>query len=888
MSDWPVVGYYDGSEKPDLGDKVHIDYPNATGPTGYVGRVEEMNGDWEDGDAGGWLYLYPQSDSTLDQYILDNIPSYVQDTIQNLTTGNALGTTPPQTSPATVKVHKFSGQVWKLDTSTKINTGWKWIHPGWSIEFANDDTSVDQTAPTTDISPIFVTDAAKTLADTGSLAMDTPTEEPASGGTLGAWSGLANLKADDSSNATCTLLAGDGSRKLNFTIPASTAIPDTAKITGIEVQYQASASLTDVVYASVTQVRTSNVVDDGYNRVWAVSDNRGYSLEDPLTASTRNFVTGGNLDLWGLEEITADDWNNQNIEVDLQFWNTDASSQTVTMDYVYVKVYYTVNSKHVYFVRDGTDITEGTVFAYQVMDGDWSTNNAQGWYTFDSIDDAGAIQAGDAMWTGTGGTGEFIGNVRAIDMNLLPSHDELRLNGTRSRTKITSLGSTDGNQTAYCVNGVGPAWAIDADDRIRMIRTPVARENDKPRYVEEHRDHLLLGLKEHLIVSSIARPDNMSTYDGATTWHIKDRITGMHHTTDGTTVILCKDSIHQFQGAAASGNDPFALTTITNRGGAKDYSSIEMGEIYFLTPNGISTVGATRKFGNFDSASMSGGVSEWLRERLILNNDATGEVPDRGFLDAIPVKAKNQLRFFFKDGWILTATLPRADQQDPAFTFQHYGLFWNVSTGTEGTAGYQPFDTPWDFSPSALHSSFTSWGEERLFMAKESSTNEVMRIDVGSFAYIGLDVLSRYQIASYAELNPVMFGSPYDGPSQLERTDFIFDCPARPLVCVNTGTDFKPPLRLDSTAAAAEPYMVSQEPQFTYEDYTGGRLTFMTTSHIGNYAHAHSWVIMSHSEAAAINKPVRFISFTPHTQPRKRSARAQTEVINGTALPRSQ
>ena len=123
-----VSRFVDGVEEPSIGDKIQFDGTNYD-PTFYVARSELVTGSWDGGDAEGWLYLYPQSDSTLDFVVMSgsresNIP------INNLTTANSLGTT-PTSAPFTAVDEMYHGLLWKLDTDSRVNTGWKYVDMGY-------------------------------------------------------------------------------------------------------------------------------------------------------------------------------------------------------------------------------------------------------------------------------------------------------------------------------------------------------------------------------------------------------------------------------------------------------------------------------------------------------------------------------------------------------------------------------------------------------------------------------------------------------------------------------------------------------------------------------------------------------------------------------------
>jgi hypothetical protein len=118
-----------GTNEPDIGDIVEVDYIGAVGKfDAHVGAVELIDGSWEAGDATGYLYLYPSAATTLDADFLDNWEDST--TITNTSKGLTVGTT----GLLGAKQYKNKGLLWKLDNDRRQG-GWSYVDAGYSLSF---------------------------------------------------------------------------------------------------------------------------------------------------------------------------------------------------------------------------------------------------------------------------------------------------------------------------------------------------------------------------------------------------------------------------------------------------------------------------------------------------------------------------------------------------------------------------------------------------------------------------------------------------------------------------------------------------------------------------------------------------------------------------------
>lgn len=774
--------FVDGEEEPSYGDVLEV--PAGASPN-FVATVidyELTSGSWEGGDAAGWIYMRPDiTDDTASGRNRITSSWDASAVITNNTTTNKLGDTNPQTSPASVIRQKNKGLIWKLDGGVYDTDGWYYIDAGYSVAY-----NQGAVAPITQNSPLVVTDSLGGAVNTGYVALTSPATEYPATGTYSAWAGLANLAADDGSYATSTILATDYSRILELTTTTD-LIPGTSKILGVEIAFGALAAAANAVEVEKVMLRNDATGAEMY-----LSQNRANNTE--LTTGEVAYLYGAQLDTFGFDEILQDDINANDLTVLIQFYNNDGVSRVVTVDYVNIIIHYIQTEQDVYFYDTlaAADSAEGSLYAYQVFDGDWSTDDASGWLTVHDIDNPSDVKAGHEIRSATGGAGDLIAVVKHLEANTLPGHAEMIAEDSMSQSFVANYYGDDEASSVYVTNGVSPMFAIDSEDRFQFIRTPVDATLDKPRYAAFHDNHVLLSLGDYVMVSSIGAPNNFQTYDGASSWSVGDTVTGLVNTEASTTQIICEDSVSIFQGSAASGEDAFRMKRQTHRSGGKHYTATAMNGASYVDNVGISTIAASDRFGDFQAGRNNKGIRPWTRDRLQFS--AIGGPEDRGVKCAIPVRGKNQYRIYFKDGYILCVTFSE-NPDDPTkhYMFQHY----DYDNGTS------------DLVPTSIDSSVTSWGEERLVMG--TLAGDFILLDANSGIWWDSDDDGSAElgtITSFIELNPLHAGDPLGATKFLDYTVIYEDDGFRELY-YSDAVDYESPAdatEFIETGAAADAF----------------------------------------------------------------------------------
>lgn len=279
----------------------------------------------------------------------------------------------------------------------------------------------------------------------------------------------------------------------------------------------------------------------------------------------------------------------------------------------------------------------------------------------------------------------------------------------------------------YGVSGAGRAWYFDGSYFSRIYAIPLkvdgSATKDKPRHICNYRFHLALGYKSGSVqFSKIGEPENFDFVLGATEVGIGDRVTGIFPLPGQYLAVFCENSIWGITGKTTP---EFSLENISPYSGAIEYSVVAIGDkpIYCDTM-GISTLEQSDKYGNFLGTRLSHKVSPWLLPRL--TKEASNNY---GIIAAYPVRAKNQYRVWFKDGYQLVMSFV-GPEQEPQFTLTNY-----ILGGTQDESGTPPADgyetviiTQGSDKPHllAVCSEVDSYGQEQIMFSLDTVKSRIL------------------------------------------------------------------------------------------------------------------------------------------------------------------
>lgn len=425
-----------------------------------------------------------------------------------------------------------------------------------------------------------------------------------------------------------------------------------------------------------------------------------------------------------------------------------ANAITGVVDFVRVRVKYAARAgKPIYFWNGATDVT-ATMLHAQSISGDASINTLAGHITLLAEPNAlkpRLVGLGEQIRTGPNGTGDLLALTASRDrMVFLPGQVDIDHNRSRYLFKQTNFFGQDKYDCVYGVHGAGPAFAFDGETIIK-VRSPLAPHDDLPRHIARHGESLVLGFfGGAVLVTAPGNPFETRGDQGASALEVGDRIAGLAEMPGDALGIICQSQTALLRGLTQLS---FYKSTLSARRGGIEYTIGDMGRIIVADSFGLFAADTPESFAAAERNYLSVAVEPWLRERLqaTLNTEQRYLRP----IAALPVRAKNQYRLYFRDGYVLTMTV----REQMEFTMQRYF--------TPAEDEYSP-DAPW--AVRALAAGIDANGRERLFCSFTGTKRGYL------FEVDGGNTLDGDAIPHHAELNPISFG----GMSQLVRFERSF------------------------------------------------------------------------------------------------------------------
>lgn len=702
-----------------------------------VARVILTSGSWVEGTAAGTVVFKPSA-STADfrelgvtafpEHLgMDVTGVYITQTVADGSSNMAR--IPIDSDPATAET---KGLVWKGTVR-----GWEWVDTGWTIDY---DTGL--VAPNVAASPLFISSVVAATRLTAVTAVSTA----ANVGDVPyiAWVNPTNVTTDNAAYATASLLAGESTKILKCSMPVNLIPHDDVKIVGITVTVQ--ARFTTAAGARDVDVRLINATNGAS---FYQSANRARRTE--LTGAAVDYTYGSSTDTWGVSDISAEDLNDGDIYIQLQYLNNAGVTSQVEIDYVSYEVAYVPNDEKIWFYNGATDVAVGVIHAFQMGGGTWGATPpdeyAYGEMSFHGIDDPAEIGVGMVMRTNAvGGAGilSIASVTSAPAYNLLPSEAEMRAERALYETIRQNYYENDSAEAIYGVSGAGPAFTDDGST-FSFIKTPLTAEVDKPRSIAFHDNRLALGFKTgHVVNSAVGVPNDMSALDDASSWGVGDRVTGLISMKGGVLGVFSESSIRTLEGADA---EEGIMRTISSTAGANEYTMQNIVGPYFADNRGVSSVEASQNYGDFDMNRATDAVRSWIQERIQATDDLTTSAT--GPVCSVAVRNQNQYRLFFADGYILVLYF-RADGTI-APSIMNYSIIDDSAGST-------------DYVPTFINSTILTTGRERIVMG--TALGSVFIIDGGDAIYFPPPEASEsddpgmYSPDCYFVLNPVNFGAP--------------------------------------------------------------------------------------------------------------------------------
>lgn len=535
--------------------------------------------------------------------------------------------------------------------------------------------------------------------------------------------------ADDGTSAALGTTSGQAIECKGFDF---TSLPAGAQVLGITVEIERSA-VANTIDAAVTLMGLPGRPQNKSGAAW------------PAVAAVATY--GGADDTWGVEGLLTDQIKDANFGVLLvaKRVNEAAIMDTAAVDFVRVKVTYALRGGTPIYFWDGSSDVPATMLHAQPVTGDATINTLAGNIALLAATNAAKtrlVGLGEQIRTAPAGGGDLLGLTASRDRPVfLPGQVDIDHNRSRYQFKQANFFGSDSYDAIYGVSGAGPAFAFDGQDIIK-IRAPLQPHNDVPRHIEKHGDSLVLGyFGGAVLVTAPGNPFETRGDQGASALEVGDRIMALAEMPGDALGIICQSQTVLLRGLTQLS---FYKSNVSARRGGLEYTAADMGRIIVADSFGLFAADTPESFAAAERNYLSVAVEPWLRERL----QATMNTEQRYLrpIAALPVRAKNQYRLFFRDGYVLTMTA----RENVEFTLQRF-----YAPALDVLAQ----DTPW--AVRALAAGLDSNGRERLFCSFSGvKSGYLFEIDTGN-------TLDGDPIPHHVELNPISFG----GMSKLVRLE---------------------------------------------------------------------------------------------------------------------
>ena len=756
---------------------------------GTVLSVNVTSGSWSDGNAAGTMAVRTDGFLSTNAFPQTTVAIRRPDGATAFTTYSSAFTITDLQTPDSPFAILYQGPLDDdYQTTEQINANasrptkiWKPVDMGWEIGFTTDSTTTGS-APATVFRGEFLSDV---VSDTVEVDAFPTNQVLAPSGTLTNPLGSKSFTSPastalstvlgDGSTSTYVRMADTGLSDATFTSLYATlndfdfsSIPDGAVISGIQVDVTLASAGTAGLVTNFSLVG-DQIATFGTSQVKSTQYYNG---------PTTTVSLGGNADLWGLTGATSpaflaamkdDPTFGVSFNMVMDITGSPGAGNSTVYD-VQMKVFYTTPVT-TYYAHDpitGQDLAISIPY-YILRKGQFNPGVSVdlagvGQMSIQNITplDASGSAPNSSTWTiGTGwelrdapdGGGTLIA-IFSSQMTAATLPSRASMDRVRKRFEIiTANYYANADWVAmYGVDGVGPAWQYDGYYFYNVF-TALPVTEDTPSHICYHRNYNILGYENgQCIVSFPGQPTNFDPVAGSTLYPFGDRITGLLSLNGTALGVLCESSIHALAGdiLTATDNNNAVSQVISPYSGAIEYCVIDAGGTpLFADYRGISTIDATDKYGDFENGRVSYQITPFLSNRV--NERFSYQASGSALLFAYAAKNKNQARFVFEDGVVLTCGLPTGDRGFE-FTKQQYVDSANLDT----------------MVPVAICTGTTKGGRDVIFGTfelkpfDETNTVEPTNNDREVYVY-AMDKGNRFDLAPiqhFVRLNYMNLGQP--------------------------------------------------------------------------------------------------------------------------------
>ena len=281
-----------------------------------------------------------------------------------------------------------------------------------------------------------------------------------------------------------------------------------------------------------------------------------------------------------------------------------------------------------------TGVTSGataTVKAALLRTGTWTVSPI-GTLVIDTI--TGTFQSGEAL---------KVSNILLVTTSSTAATITRAVGGSMEFVNANFTGST-ATEKMYGCDGANTAFEFDGTNYV-PIHTGMT--TDTPSHIAFHRNYLFLSFLGSLQYSGLGSPYSWTVLTGAGEIGMGETITGMlSQAGSASGASLAAFTRGQTSILYGSSNLNFTLIPSVYSIGYSAFTLQPVGnDTYGLTSTGIQALTTTQNFGNFNYAAISFLVQPFIDARLGIETASTA------------LKAKNQYRVFFSDGYGLVVSL---------------------------------------------------------------------------------------------------------------------------------------------------------------------------------------------------------------------------------------
>lgn len=296
-----------------------------------------------------------------------------------------------------------------------------------------------------------------------------------------------------------------------------------------------------------------------------------------------------------------------------------------------------------------TSLAAGIVKRALLRSGTWSASGV-GTLVFDTI--AGTFQDNEAIQVG--GVTKVTANGVDTAVALAP--------GGKFEFEIINFFGTAGTERLYAADGVNLMGEFDGTTWV-PIRT--GTPTDAPKFIKEHRKHLLCSILGSLFVSAIGNPYTYSAIQGAAEVGTGSLITGLSPEVgdgnSGAMLVLTDQRCFMLYGNDVS---DFSLVLHSPTSGGKAYTVQNLGYSHFLGSRGVTQLVASQAFGNFQLNVLTKDIQPLIDQK-------------RGMeISSCVIRNNNQYWLLFNDGsgivmQVVQSSNANAPTIGPAMSFDY-------------------------------------------------------------------------------------------------------------------------------------------------------------------------------------------------------------------------